>query len=145
VIILDTNVVSELMKAQPDPVVTEWVRGQSGSDSHTTAVTLAEVFYGIARLPAGVRRDSLHLAGAEIFATFAHLVLAFDSIAGFECSKIVSERESLGAPINGFDAQIAAICSVNQATLVTRNIKDFHDTGINLINPWVSISPPEKS
>jgi hypothetical protein len=57
----------------------------------------------------------------------------------------VSERESLGTPINGFDAQMAAICSVNQATLVTRNIKDFHDTGINLINPWVSISPPEKS
>ncbi len=135
-IILDTNVVSELMKAQPDVQVVEWVKSQSGNELHTTAITLAEVFYGIARLPVGARRASLNQAGAEVFASFQHRILAFDSSAGLEYSRIVTQRDFVGSPINGFDAQIAAICSVHQATLATRNTKDFRDTGIDLVNPW---------
>ncbi len=112
------------------------IQPKQGLVTHTTAITLAEVFYGIARLPVGARRASLNQAGAEVFASFEHRILVFDSRAGLEYSRIVTERDFVGSPINGFDAQIAAICSVHQATLATRNTKDFRDTGIDLVNPW---------
>ncbi|MFV2017692.1 type II toxin-antitoxin system VapC family toxin [Micromonospora sp. LOL_023] len=135
-IALDTNVVSELMRAEPAPTVLRWLRRNSGDSLYTTTVTVAEIRYGIARLPEGLRRKSLHQAANEIFAAFPRQVLPFDLAAANAYADIVAGRESLGNPIDGFDAQIAAICRSQAATLATRNTKDFLDTGITVVDPW---------
>lgn len=135
-IVLDTNVVSELMRAEPAPAVVSWLKQSSGSGLYTTAVTVAEIRYGIARLPEGQRRDSLHQAANEIFAAFPRQVLPFDLAAAVAYADVVASRERLGHPIDGFDAQIAAICRTQAAALATRNTKDFTDTGIEVVDPW---------
>ncbi|WFE57440.1 type II toxin-antitoxin system VapC family toxin [Micromonospora sp. WMMD712] len=136
VIVLDTSVVSELMRAEPAPAVLTWLRQSSGAGLHTTVVTVAEIRYGIARLPEGQRRESLHQAANEIFAASPRQVLPFDLAAAGAYADVVAGRERLGRPIDGFDAQIAAICRTQAAALATRNIKDFADTGIGVIDPW---------
>jgi predicted nucleic acid-binding protein len=135
-IVLDTNVVAELMRAEPAPAVLAWLRQNSGAGLYTTAVTVAEIRYGIARLPEGQRRESLHQAANEIFAAFPRQVLPFDLAAAGAYADVVAVRERLGHPIDGFDAQIAAICRTQIATLATRNTKDFTHTGIQVIDPW---------
>ncbi|WJK40946.1 type II toxin-antitoxin system VapC family toxin [Solwaraspora sp. WMMA2056] len=135
-IVLDTNVVSELMRAEPAPAVLRWLRRDPAGGLYTTTVTVAEIRYGIARLPEGRRRESLHQAANEIFAAFPRQVLPFDLAAANAYADIVSGRERLGNPIDGFDAQIAAICRSQAATLATRNAKDFLDTGITVVDPW---------
>jgi toxin FitB len=135
-IVLDTNVVSELMRAEPEPAVLSWLRQRSGDSLYTTTVTVAEIRYGIARLPEGRRRDSLHQAADEIFAAFPRQVLPFDLAAAGAYADVATVRENLGSPIDGFDAQIAAICRSQAAVLATRNTKDFIDIGIAVVNPW---------
>jgi predicted nucleic acid-binding protein len=135
-IILDTNVVSELMRLEPEPAVLSWLQKRSGDSLYTTTVTVAEIRCGIARLPEGRRRESLHQAANEIFAAFPRQVLVFDLAAANAYADVVAVRENLGNPIDGFDAQIAAICRSQAATLATRNTKDFTDTGIAIVNPW---------
>ncbi|MFC7549127.1 type II toxin-antitoxin system VapC family toxin [Plantactinospora sp. GCM10030261] len=135
-IVLDTNVVSELMRAAPEPAVVRWLQRGSGDSLYTTTITVAEIRYGIARLAEGRRRESLHQAANEVFAAFPRQVLTFDLTAANAYADVVAVRESLGNPIDGFDAQIAAICRAHAATLVTRNTKDFADTGVATINPW---------
>jgi len=137
VIIVDTNVASELMKPSPDPVVRDWVRaGGRGNELCTTSITLAEIRYGIERLPAGRRRDLLKSTAEDVFAAFEDQVLPFDAAAARHYPVIVIRRDAAGLPINGFDAQIASICRAHDAALATRNLKDFKDTGIDLIDPW---------
>jgi predicted nucleic acid-binding protein len=140
VIVLDTNVVSELMRAGPSPVVEGWVRGRSASELRTTSVTLAEVGYGIARLPDGHRKALLKAAAVAVFGAFPEQVLAFDAAAAREYGEVIDRRDRVGAPIDGFDAQIACICRAHDAALATRNLKDFADTGIALIDPWQSFA-----
>ncbi len=135
-IVVDTNVTSELMRRSPSPTVTTWVRAWSAPELYTTAITLAEVRYGIERLPDGRRKELLRSTADEVFSAFADQVLAFDATAAVNYAGIVSSRDDTGSPIDGFDAQIAAICRAHGATLATRNIKDFHDTGIKVTNPW---------
>jgi toxin FitB len=135
-IVLDTNVVSELMRASPAPVVLAWLTEYPDNDMFTTSITVAEIRYGIAHLPEGRRREALHQAANEVFAAFPDQVLAFDLTSAGAYADVVAHRESLGNPIDGFDAQIAAICRVHTATLATRNTKDFADTGIAVVNPW---------
>jgi hypothetical protein len=135
-IVLDTNVVSELMRVEPEPAVLSWLQKRSGDSLYTTTVTVAEIRYGIARLPDGRRRESLHQAANEIFAAFPRQVLVFDLAAANAYADVVTVRENLGNPIDGFDAQIVAICRSQAATLATRNTKDFTDTGIPFVNPW---------
>lgn len=135
-IIVDTNVVSELMRPSPSERVREWVRGQPARETFTSAVTVAEVLYGIERLPGGRRREELRSAAIEVFDGFADQVLAFDVAAAEQYALVVSHRERLDMPIEGFDAQIAAICRVREAALATRNVTDFQETGIKVINPW---------
>ncbi len=142
-IVLDTNVVSELMRAEPAPVVLEWLRQSSSAGLYTTTVTVAEIRYGIARLPDGQRRESLHLAANEIFAAFPRQVLSFDLAAAGAYADVVAGRDKLGRLIDGFDAQIAAICRTQVAALATRNIKDFADTGIEVIDPWQEMTGRE--
>ena len=135
-IVLDTNVTSELMRTAPSRAVSDWVREQRPGDLYTTAVTVAEISYGLARLPKGRRKDRLVDAAREAFSGFAEHVLPFDNAAAIEYAAIVIERERRGIPINGFDAQVASICRTRNATLATRNVKNFDRTGVNLTNPW---------
>lgn len=136
-IILDTNVISEIMRAAPETQVEEWVRGVPPALVHTTAVTLAEVRFGIARLPAG-RRQALLEAADDVFEAFADRVLPFDAAAADHYADLVVQRQRVGAPITGFDAQIAAICRARGASLATRNTRDFVDLGIDVVDPWMS-------
>jgi toxin FitB len=134
-IVVDTNVVSELMRPSPSAVVVAWVRRNEG-ELYTTSITLAEIGYGIERLADGRRKQLLRSTAEEVFADFAERVLAFDAEAALAYARIVSGRDRTGLPIDGFDAQIASICNVHQAALATRNAKDFQDTGIDVIDPW---------
>ncbi len=134
-IIVDTNVVSELMRPAPETAVREWVRSRD-PQLRTTSISLAEIRYGIERLPNGRRKDVLRTTADDVFGAFEDQVLPFDAAAALEYALIVTNRDDAGLPIDGFDAQIAAICSVHRATLATRNVKDFHGTGIDVMNPW---------
>jgi toxin FitB len=136
VIILDTNVVSELMRPSPASVVLTWLRQQAATELFTTAITAAEIRYGIARLPDGRRKDDLVRAANDVFAAFPDQVLPFDAAAAAAYADLVTHRERTGNPIDGFDGQIAAICHTHAAPLATRNIKDFHHTGIATTDPW---------
>lgn len=137
-IVVDTNVVSELMRPSPSPSVVAWVRASRASQLHTTAITVAELLYGIKRLPEGQRRTVLGTTAREVFSAFADRVLAFDEPAAEQYAEIVAGREATGRPISGFDAQIAAICRSHGATLATRNAKDFQQTGIAILDPWIA-------
>lgn len=135
-IILDTNVVSELMKPSPDRNVRRWVLARNGRELFTTSITLAEILYGGARLPAGRRKEHLRSVATDLFATFSEHVLAFDAASATIYAEIVRGRDRKGMPIDGFDAQIASICRSQGASLATRNVKDFQHTGVKVIDPW---------
>jgi predicted nucleic acid-binding protein len=136
-ILLDTNVLSELIKPAPHQHVTDWLDALAPHDVATTSITAAELWYGVRRLPEG-RRKSLLSTGID---TMLHVKLggrieAFDLSAADQYGDITALRVRQGSPIGIADAQIAAICASRHATLATRNTKDFVDTGIKLINPW---------
>ncbi len=135
-IVLDTNVASELMRAAPAPAVVAWILAHRPAEQYTTAITAAEIAYGIERLPDGERKDLLRDAAREVLATFGEKVLPFDIDAAGEYATVVASRERQGNPITGFDAQIAAICRSRGAALATRNMKDFADLGVDLMDPW---------
>jgi predicted nucleic acid-binding protein len=136
VIVVDTNVVSELMRPSPAPQVREWVTAQPPGELCTTSITIAEIRYGLERLADGRRKDSLLAAATEVFAAFSDYIQPFDADAAIWYATIVAHRDRLGLPIDGFDAQIAAICRTRGAALATRNAKDFRDTGVDMIDPW---------
>jgi len=137
-IVLHTNVLSELMRARPDDAVVAWADARAPDQLLTTANTVADILHGIARLPDGRRKSALHEAAIETFADdFAGRILVFDELAAEQYAELVSARERSGQPISMADAQIAAICRCQDAPLLaTRNLKDFRGLGINLINPW---------
>lgn len=136
-IVVDTNVLSEVMRDNPDPSVLAWTA--TTGRLHTTAITLAEIEYGVARLPAGRRRAQLTAMAAAVFADFDDVVLPFDVRAAHRYAEIVANREAGGRPIATADAQIAAICAARKATLATRNTGGFESTGIQLVNPWQAL------
>jgi toxin FitB len=137
VIILDTNVVSELMKPSPDARVVSWVSNQPAASLFITAITEAELRYGIGILSKGQRRAALATALDALLAEdFAERILPFDSPATVAYAQLASERRRLGHPISQFDAQIAAIASSHGTPLATRNVVDFENCGITIINPW---------
>lgn len=136
-IVLDTNVVSELMKRDPYPAVFAWASSHPSVDVFTTTITMAEVLYGIERLPHGKRRNELLREAESIFAEdFAGRILAFDESAARMFAVIAARRRAQGRPIHEPDAQIAAIARVHGATLATRNMGDFEGCGVRLVNPW---------
>ena len=136
-IVLDTNVVSELMRKAPEPSLVSWVDGFSASDVLVTAITAAELMYGVARLPEGRRKRDLHIkVDGLLTEDFEDQILPFDAPAATHYAEIVASRERAGRPISMADAQIAAICRHWRATLATRNVDDFVDTGIDAQNPW---------
>jgi len=136
-IVVDTNVISELARQMPAPEVISWIDSLATGEVATTAITAAELLYGVARLPDGRRKTELSAAVNGLLNNeLDGRVLPFDRLAADRYADIVSRRERLGQPIGIADAQIAAICSTAGAALATRNIADFEDTGIELINPW---------
>jgi toxin FitB len=138
VTILDTNVVSELISVAPSQAVVHWISSQRLLDDLLiTAVTVAEILYGVELLPKGKRRDRLHQNAQAMFAEdFSGRVLPFDEQAARAFAPLTAIRRAQRRPIAEFDAQIAAIVRVHDATLATRNTADFEGCGVRLIDPW---------
>ena len=136
-IILDTNVLSEFMRAVPNPNVMAWIAQQIPSEVFVTTITQAEMYYGLALLPMGKRRSDMERAVQQMFEQdFLERILTFDSAAALEHAKLASLRRQIGKPIAQADAQIAAIALSKNAVLATRNIADFCDCHLTLVNPW---------
>lgn len=136
-IVLDTNVLSELMRTTHDSKVTAWIAKQPMASVFTTTLTQAEIFYGLALLPAGRRRDALVAAARPMFEIdLAGRILPFDIDAASAFPEIAAGRKRQGKPISQIDAQIAAIVCSRGARLATRNIHDFTDCGIAVVDPW---------
>lgn len=136
-IVLDTNVVSELMRQAPDADVLDWVDQHPADDVYITAVTAAELRYGVARLPDGRRKVTMTTRVAELLAEdFRDQILPFGADEAAHYARIAVSRENRGGPISMADAQIAAICRRYGASLATRNVKDFVDTGVHVCDPW---------
>lgn len=136
-IVLDTNVLSELLRAIPEPAVARWTASQPLNTLFTTTVTQAEMLYGAKLLASGQRRRQLEEALAALFEEdFAGRVLPFDGDAAVAYAGIAVERKLSGRPISQFDAQIAAIARSRGGYLATRNVGDFAACGLDIINPW---------
>ena len=137
--LLDTNVLSELLRSAPEPTVLAWFAGQASETLFVSAVTQAEMSLGVRLMPAGKRRASLQAALAAMFSEdFAGRILPFDSAAVPAYVDIVSARRGAGRPISQFDAQIAAIALHAGAKLATRNVHDFENCGVTVVNPWIA-------
>jgi hypothetical protein len=136
-IVLDTNVVSELMRADPAPAVLRWVDAQDSGKLWLTSVTVQELCYGIERLPVGKRQQQLN---AQLLAMleedFAGQVAAYDGEAAAIAGRLLARCERDGRAMPLADAQIAAICLAHHAVFATRNLKDFAAAGLTLVNPW---------
>jgi predicted nucleic acid-binding protein len=137
VIIIDTNVISEVLRPSPSDVVLRWLSAQQDTAVFTTTVTLAELLYGIEALPQGKRRDRLGSALERVFAEgLQHRVLAFDEDAAHAFPSIVITRQRSGRPIVPLDAMIASIAKSRGCAVATRNIRDFENCGVRVVNPW---------
>ena len=138
-VLLDTNVVSELLRLSPNAAVESWVAGHHAADLYFSAVGEAELRYGVAVLPAGRRRDALALAIEAILREdFEGRILPFDSGAAREYADIAAARRAGGRPVAPADCQIAAIARSRGLTVATRNIRDFAEMEIELVDPWAS-------
>ena len=136
-IVLDTNILSELMRPAPSVSVVQWLDGQPNASLFATTVTQAEILCGVSILPAGKRKQGLATAVGEMFEQdFKGRVLPFDGPAAVAFAAICAERARLGRPISQFDGQIAAIARSRGADLATRNTPDFDECGIDVIDPW---------
>ena len=136
-IVLDTNVISELIRPAPERSVLEWLDSQNSADIVTTAITAAELCAGVSLMPAGRRRDDVSSAVDRLLSqTFDRMVLPFDVDCAPAYALVVSARKAAGQPVSTADAQIAAICRTHAAALATRNTKDFLGIDIDVVNPW---------
>ncbi len=136
-IVLDTNVLSELMRPAPAERVVRWVAAQPVTSLYTTSITQAEILHGIMLLPSGRRRNALQAAAEAMFGEdFGGRILAFGSEAADPYARIAAERCRAGRPISHFDAQIAAIARAAGAAIATRNVVDYAACGVEVINPW---------
>ncbi len=138
-VVLDTNVVSETMRATPNPEVVAWMDSQRAERLFVAAVTEAEIRAGVAFLPDGARRRNLADAAQRAFGRlFADRILPFDSRAARVYAEVAARRRRSGRPISPADCQIAAIALSRSMALATRNVRDFADTGVELIDPWTA-------
>ena len=136
-IVLDTNVVSAIMRPHLNEPVATWFTAQDPTALRTTIITAAEIEYGIAVMPDGHKRRELAARAAQVWELFPDAVLVFDREAASAYGAVCARRERAGRPIGPLDAQIAAICLVHGATLATRNVKDFDGTGVDVVDPWL--------
>lgn len=137
-LIVDTNVISEIMRASPSSRVMQWWSQQPAEELFTTTVSMAEILYGVEILPRGKRRDGLRGQAELVFThDFAGRIWAFDYEAASSFPIIAAQRRAQGRPISELDAQIASIARSRGATLATRNTDDFEGCGVRLVNPWL--------
>lgn len=135
--ILDTTVISELLRPAPEPIVEQWLSAQNGLNVYLTSVSLAELRYGLAIMGNGKRRAALVDAVDQILCEdLAGRILPCDSAAAQSYASIAAERRAAGRPIAQADCQIASIAHTRGATVATRNTPDFEGCDIDLINPW---------
>ena len=138
-LVIDTNVASDLMRPTPNPGVVAWIAERNAATMFLTAVSEAELRFGIAILPAGRRRDALEAAMRRwLEQGFADRILSFDSGAARAYAEIAAARREAGRPIGEADCQIAAISRSRGATIVTRNVRDFEGTGVDVVDPWAT-------
>lgn len=138
-IVLDTNVVSEAIRAQPAASVASWLASRPASSLFITTITQAELLYGLELLPESMRRRGLTEAVHSIVRDdFGGRVLPFDGPAAQAYATIAAGRRARGRPISAFDAQIAAIARSRGAHVATRNVDDFTDCGVGIHDPWTS-------
>lgn len=138
-IILDTNILSELMKPSPSERVLRWLDAQPAASLFTTTVTEAEIRYGLALLPNGKKRRAFEKAASDMFEEdFDQRILPFDRAAAAVFADVAATRRASGRPIAALDAQIAAIAQSRGAAMATRNMADFENCGITVIDPWSS-------
>ena len=136
-VILDTNVVSELMDAEPDATVISWLDRQAWTSLWTTSITIMEVHYGLAVMPVGRRRSEREAAFARLIEeNFEHRVLGFDQIAGEQAASLMATRHRAGKPRELRDSMIAGIALAQRATLATRNLRHFDDLSVPVVDPW---------
>ena len=137
-IVLDTNVVSELIRRRPSDAVLAWLDAQEGRRAHLTAVSVAELRHGVARLPGGGAAARSMLLSAACWTRTSMHGSSRSTAPPRTRTLIVVERERSGRPISQADAQIAAICRAREATLATRNGRDFERTGVGVVDPWTA-------
>ncbi len=139
-IVLDTNVISEMLRVAPSPEVARWVAAQPESALFTTAATEAEIRVGISMMATGKRKAQLQATVDQTFSQiFVGRILPFDSAAAVVYAEISTNRRAVGRPISPFDAQIAAIARANgAAAIATRNVDDFAGVGVEIVNPWTA-------
>ena len=136
-IILDTNVLSALMRPEPDQPVLEWLDRQPAESVWITSITLFEARFGISLLPKGRRRQALEAAFAQLLEhDLEHRVLDFDAAAATSAALLAAERRRKGQPVDLRDTQIAGIAVARHATLATRNQRHFSDLVPRVVNPW---------
>jgi predicted nucleic acid-binding protein len=137
VIVLDTNVLSELIRPAPAPQLVRWVDSQRSADLVITAITTAELRAGVAILPRGRRKDTIARQIERLITdVFGGYVLPFDAESSGHYGDIVAAGRRLGRPMSALDAQIAAICRQHKATLATRNVTDFKTAKLSIVDPW---------
>jgi len=138
-IVLDTNVLSEIMKPKPATKVIDWMAAQAAADLYTTSITQAEIIHGLMLLPAGRRRSALEAAATAMFEEdFGGRILGFGSEVAATYARIASDRRRAGRPISHFDAQIASIARFTGAAIATRDTADFAGCGVTVVDPWKS-------
>lgn len=135
-IVLDTNVVSEAMRPQPDAGVLSWLNDQAAETLYLSSVTLAELLFGLGALPAGARRDRLAQALDALLALFPGRILAFDQDAARRYAEMAVVARAVGRPLPTTDGYIAATAASRSFAVATRNTQHFADTGVELIDPW---------
>lgn len=136
-IILDTNVLSELMRSAPEPAVLAWLDEQAAESVWLTSITLFEARLGLALLPNGKRRRTLEDSFEQLLVhELEHRVLAFDAEAAAQAAKLGAARQQVGRVVDVRDTQIAGIAMARRATLATRNLKHFDDLTTPVFNPW---------
>jgi predicted nucleic acid-binding protein len=136
-ILLDTNVISEPLRPQPESAVLDWLNAQEPETLYLSTVSVAELLAGIERLPAGKRRSALkHALDQQIMPLFEDRVLAFDRPAAVAFAQVNASAQATGNTIGFADCAIAAIAAAHGFIVATRNVRDFKGTGVTLLNPW---------
>lgn len=142
-IVLDTNVISEAMKAEPNPSVQAWLDAQSAETLYLSSVTIAELLFGIGALPCGRRKDALTQMMDGLLELFEGRVLAFDVDAARNYAELAVTARAAGKGFPTPDGYIAAIANARGFTVATRDVTPFQAAGLNVINPWESASTPK--
>jgi predicted nucleic acid-binding protein len=135
--ILDTNVVAELMKESPAPAIVSWLNSYESSDLFLTTITIGEIRYGLRILPQGRRRLGLEQGFERVLSeAFVGRILSFDEEAAGLYGEVMGRRKELGRPLSSLDGQIASIARSRGFAVATRNVRDFIDCGVEVLNPF---------